>query len=478
MSDYYGPGETTLGIYKNGWILYDDVSTPGQVPTGYDMSIIGDTPCIGSCPVGHANYTESNSESVYGGTPAMIPITSWSSANSGSWPTSYGDQAGNFMCDASDISGLYDQIALGITISHANRDVCHSKQAGQDEFIFDFLSMAATAPTVMETHLHYLNNGQTQANPTRTTGTTTYLGGGVIESVQSGGQIGTAPAQNSGLMTYVYSPGTITVNDDCVGLAGGQCSPASTYPGGIGYSHRFTISGGASVGANVNALDVVVGHKIMANLTDTTFTRLALNPDASWTGLQLTGSTSSAVALFARGGVTHATITGFTTTHTGTAQYLFEGLTAGVYAVTVGGTPVTGSPFTVAAKDNSIEFLSTAGAVAFNGITPTLSITTTSLPGGTVGVAYSQPIGTANGTAPIAWTISAGTLCAGLTINSSTGTISGTPTTAQTCSFTVQAVDAVPTTATQPLSITIAAGLAASTTIVGVANLSGGIIIH
>jgi hypothetical protein len=367
MSDYYGPGETTLGIYHNGWLIYDDVSTPGQVPTGYDMSIIGDTPCIGSCPVGHANYTESNSESVYGGTPAMIPITAWSSANHGSWPTSYGDQNGNYACDMSDISGLYDQIALGITITHANRGMCHSKQAGKDEFVLDFLSIATTSPTVMETHLHYLNNGQTQANPTRTTGTTTYLGGNVIESVQSGGQIGTAPAQTHGLMTYIGSPGSITVNDDCVGHGGGQCAPGDTYPGGIGYSHRITISGGSSVGAPVGAMDVVICHHIMKTLTDTTFSPVAINPDANWTGVQCGASTSSAVALFARGGVTHATITGFTTTHSGTAQYLFAGLTPGNYAVTIGGTPVSGSPFTVAANDNSIEFESNAGSVSING---------------------------------------------------------------------------------------------------------------
>jgi hypothetical protein len=367
LSDYYGPGETTLGIYKNQWLLYDDVSTPGQVPTGYDLSIIGDTPCIGACPVGFSHYTQRNNESVYGRTPAMMPIYAWSSGNHGSWPTSYGDQNGNYACDMSDISGLYDQLALGITIDWAHRGFCHSKQAGQDEFVFDFLSVAAASPTVMETHLHYLNNGQTQATPTRTTGTTTYLGGGVIESVQSGGQIGTAPAQSHGLMTYIYSPNPVTVADDCVGHGGGQCAPGDTYPGGIGYSHRFTISGGASVGASVGSMDVVICHHIMKTLTDTTFSPVPINPDANWTGVQCGASTSSAVMLFARGGVTHANITGFTTTHSGTAQYLFAGLTPGSYAVTIGGTPVSGSPFTVAANDNSIEFESTAGSVSING---------------------------------------------------------------------------------------------------------------
>jgi hypothetical protein len=76
--------------------------------------------------------------------------------------------------------------------------------------------------------------------------------------------------------------------------------------------------------------------------------------------------------LFARGGVTHANITGFTTTHSAGAQYLIEGLTPGTYAVTIGGTAVTGSPFTVAAADNSLEFwwAGSGGVVALNGSAP------------------------------------------------------------------------------------------------------------
>jgi hypothetical protein len=65
--------------------------------------------------------------------------------------------------------------------------------------------------------------------------------------------------------------------------------------------------------------------------------------------------------MFARQG---ALLTGatFTTTHSGTAQYLLTGFT-GTRSVTVGGTPVTGSPFTVVASDTTIEFSSTSGAV-------------------------------------------------------------------------------------------------------------------
>lgn len=68
-------------------------------------------------------------------------------------------------------------------------------------------------------------------------------------------------------------------------------------------------------------------------------------------------------------------------------------------------------------------------------IAPT--ITTESLPGGTVGTAYSQTLA-ADGSAPIAWSVTNGALPEGLTL-SNDGTISGTPTAAGTYTFDVEA---------------------------------------
>ena len=89
--------------------------------------------------------------------------------------------------------------------------------------------------------------------------------------------------------------------------------------------------------------------------------------------------------------------------------------------------------------------------------TPT--ITTTTLPNGTVGTSYSQTL-TATGTAPITWSITDGSLPTGLTLNESTGEISGTPTTAGTSTFTVTATNTVGSdnsvaTDSKELSITI-----------------------
>ena len=61
--------------------------------------------------------------------------------------------------------------------------------------------------------------------------------------------------------------------------------------------------------------------------------------------------------------------------------------------------------------------------------TSTLTITTTSLPGGTVGVFYSTTLAATGDTPPLTWSIISGSLCGQLALNSSTGVISGTPTT-------------------------------------------------
>ena len=58
----------------------------------------------------------------------------------------------------------------------------------------------------------------------------------------------------------------------------------------------------------------------------------------------------------------------------------------------------------------------------------TLTITTLSLPNGQAGMAYSQALAVSGGPAPYKWALTSGTLPAGLTVNSSTGLISGTPT--------------------------------------------------
>jgi hypothetical protein len=84
-----------------------------------------------------------------------------------------------------------------------------------------------------------------------------------------------------------------------------------------------------------------------------------------------------------------------------------------------------------------------------------LSVTTTSLPGGTVGTSYATTLQATGGTPPYSWSILSGALPAGLSLNTTTGAITGTPTTAATANFTVQVRDSAQATANKALSITV-----------------------
>ncbi len=78
------------------------------------------------------------------------------------------------------------------------------------------------------------------------------------------------------------------------------------------------------------------------------------------------------------------------------------------------------------------------------------------LAGGIVGTAYSETISTTGGTGPYTYTLQSGSLPAGCSLSSS-GVISGTPTTAATYTFTVLVTDSNGITGTQTFQITMSA---------------------
>ena len=122
----------------------------------------------------------------------------------------------------------------------------------------------------------------------------------------------------------------------------------------------------------------------------------------------------------------------------------------------ISGTPTTAGlqAFTVQVTD-AVERSDTQ-LLAINIVFGGPTITTTSLPDGEIGLPYSQALQATGGTPPYGWSLSSGSLPDGLTL-SADGTISGTPTTAQTSGFTVQVTDNAAASDTQSLSITISA---------------------
>jgi hypothetical protein len=114
-------------------------------------------------------------------------------------------------------------------------------------------------------------------------------------------------------------------------------------------------------------------------------------------------------------------------------------------------------------KAAKVPMADSAWTTGGNGcVVPALAISTTTLAIGGVNVAYSQAVSAVNGTAPYTW--SATGLPGGLTIDQTTGIISGTPenlvnpnvaSTIFPVSVTVQDSSAPPATASKVLNITI-----------------------
>jgi Putative Ig domain len=98
------------------------------------------------------------------------------------------------------------------------------------------------------------------------------------------------------------------------------------------------------------------------------------------------------------------------------------------------------------------------------GTSTTLSISVNSLPSAQMKQAYTATLTVTGGTAPFTWSVSSGSLPAGLSL-SSAGDITGTPTSAGTSSFTVKVSDSSSPSqsATASLSITVSAAVQVST---------------
>ena len=86
---------------------------------------------------------------------------------------------------------------------------------------------------------------------------------------------------------------------------------------------------------------------------------------------------------------------------------------------------------------------------------PIITVNPASLPNGTVGIPYNQSVSASGGTAPYAFSVSSGALPTNLILNSVTGAITGTPTTAGTFTFTITATDATGCSGSRLYTVTI-----------------------
>jgi lysophospholipase L1-like esterase len=140
---------------------------------------------------------------------------------------------------------------------------------------------------------------------------------------------------------------------------------------------------------------------------------------------------------------------------------------------TLSGTPTAAGTFTFTVQVADAKAGKHAESFVITVAPPPVSVSTTSPADGRVGSAYATTLVARGGIAPYSWTVTSGSLPGGLALSSS-GEIAGTPTTAGTFAFMVQAADSdAPTgTATRSLSVTVAPPPISVST----ASLAGGMV--
>ncbi len=223
--------------------------------------------------------------------------------------------------------------------------------------------------------------------------------------------------------------------DSASGLISGTTTTTGTYPFGVQLADaQSPPDATAPLSITVNA----------------TVTQLTVQTTSLLPGTQNTGYIAM---LAATGGVTPYT-------WSITAGALPVGLHLDPNNGTITGTPSGGgtSTFTAAVTDSESPAQESVRQLSIT-IAPVvpLNITTTSLPSGTAGTAYSSTLTAIGGVYPYTWSITTGSLPIGLNLNANTGAITGTPTTQGTSNLTVQVADSEtpPASATAQLSITI-----------------------
>ena len=157
----------------------------------------------------------------------------------------------------------------------------------------------------------------------------------------------------------------------------------------------------------------------------------------------------------------------------GTSPYTFtldSGNLPGGLGLSPGGT-ISGTPnapgsfgFVVKVTDSGNPAQSSTKGFTITIASP-VAVTTGSLSAGVKGKAYSQTLAASGGTTPYTWSLAAGSLPPGTSLNSTTGTIAGSPTTVGTYGFTVRVTDssAPSQSATRAFSVAVATQLKIST---------------
>ncbi|MBR7627542.1 tandem-95 repeat protein [Aeromonas popoffii] len=251
------------------------------------------------------------------------------------------------------------------------------------------------------------------------------------------GSVGTSYSEtlsaSGGTAPYTYA---ITAGALPAGLSlNTSTGVISGTPSASGTSNLSVTATDANSASGVQAYTLTIGAQApVANAVSAT---VAANSSANPITLNISGGAASSVAVASAASHGTASASGTSITYTPTAG--FSGADSFTYTAT--NASGTSSPATVTITVSA----------------PSISLSPTTLGNGSVGTSYSETLSASGGTAPYTYAITAGALPAGLSLNTSTGVISGTPSASGTSNLSVTATDANSASGSQAYTLTIGA---------------------
>ncbi|WP_168207888.1 DUF11 domain-containing protein [Spirosoma sp. KCTC 42546] len=315
-------------------------------------------------------------------------------------------------------------------------------------------------------------------------------------TLQSDGAIHTVTLTSSscGTASTTYTaPASCTSAPACsvsaVASAGSCATATNTYSSTVLVTLTNPIAGTMTVADGVNSITFVVPASVGTITASAVFNGSPSDGLSHTVTVSLPGCSSTTATYTAPAScsvtpvcsvsavVTAGSCASATNTYSATAVVTVKNPTAGVLTVSTGAqsltfatTAASSATFTATFANlpaDGVSHTITASLYGCSSTTATytapascsatpvcsLSLTTTGLPIGTVGQAYSATLTATGGTAPYSFSLASGSLPAGITLNPTTGVLSGIPTNSGSFSTSIRITDSQSCSAIQPLAV-------------------------
>jgi hypothetical protein len=309
-------------------------------------------------------------------------------------------------------------LATGISVTRAHRELIHLNPLNGQDYVIAHDAIVAAAGNEKISQLSYFRGDQ--AGPDE------------VAQVP-------APTQtrNGGRVTYRSNQFGASVNSEVLlPAADAIADNFTTATGSSNYGALVTLY----LGQTTDPAEALVVHRAAIGTTDTMPATTLISSSATHRAAQIADEAQPWVVVLARdkSQALYNSVS-FTSTHPGVGRVLVTHLQPGTYEATG---PATISGIFVD-TDGIARFDIPAGTVTLvqTGASVPLDIITSACPNGTVGAAYSCQLTASGGAPPYTWSITAGALANGLSLNASTGMVSGTPAASGTSNFTPQITD-------------------------------------